>query len=291
MSENAGLPPLARRELDPARSANVGRRSTSARAERTTFCAISSTYSPVYLRSRGENSLCSLAYGRRPGLPPLARREPAHDADVPTMCRSTSARAERTHQQREHAESAEVYLRSRGENASSSHVQPLDPGLPPLARRERSSAHAVTSRSGSTSARAERTAMAPSRYGTFTVYLRSRGENPPSSVTVWPQRGLPPLARREHVITVIFLMPSRSTSARAERTGQKTPRSPHPQVYLRSRGENRPRRRRPRLIRGLPPLARRERCHGGRAQVGARSTSARAERTLPLIQRRGNHLR
>ncbi len=214
----AGLPPLARRELlQPCRDA-AGARSTSARAERTSRSASRLPRGTVYLRSRGEN--VRLAFDREGdlGLPPLARREPGPPRDGQGVCRSTSARAERTGSPATHRCRTRVYLRSRGENVTMRHSPRSHPGLPPLARRELSRHANVQHADGSTSARAERTSPRSGSPRGISVYLRSRGENVISVHRSSSGMGLPPLARRERHVHHGLPRDPRSTSARAERT-------------------------------------------------------------------------
>ncbi len=161
----------------------------------------------------------------------------------------------------------------------------LNPGLPPLARRELRYLRRAIALPRSTSARAERTRSIRYRARRARVYLRSRGEN----AAVLPLRsasaGLPPLARRERMDGCLSCMSCRSTSARAERTSESRVLYALLAVYLRSRGEN------PHCIggtsigRGLPPLARREPRQPGRSPASRGSTSARAERTVGVLRR------
>ncbi len=265
-----GLPPLARRELRGRRAHWLATWSTSARAERTKPSRWPAPWRRVYLRSRGENRTRARDASPRRGLPPLARREPVVARVEGVIRRSTSARAERTRHRSHVSPPIGVYLRSRGENARPAAGLPDEQGLPPLARRERRTLANCWRRARSTSARAERTPTPPRPAISPAVYLRSRGEN--------RRNRLPDRAQ------------DRSTSARAERTAPAPHRRRLAGVYLRSRGEN----RRVALLSGsssgLPPLARRELQVARERAVSDGSTSARAERTLPLIPQRDKHL-
>ncbi len=274
-----GLPPLARREPSRSRFCARWRGSTSARAERT-CAACSRTYAAqVYLRSRGENTAPEISAKIDAGLPPLARREPAARGAKELREGSTSARAERTRRGGGELEAAQVYLRSRGENEVVALAEVDNAGLPPLARREPPARSTWSSRTWSTSARAERTQLGATYMSGLEVYLRSRGENSTIPAPSVCSAGLPPLARRERTRALPALSHRRSTSARAERTRQRDGAELGWRVYLRSRGEN----ANPWSHRcgseGLPPLARREHARDGRGPAGQRSTSARAERT------------
>ncbi len=274
-----GLPPLARRE----RLHDSGRywhpRSTSARAERT--CTRSATRSSraVYLRSRGENPDACADGDRHEGLPPLARRERSRSGGERLALGSTSARAERTSPAWRSGVSEEVYLRSRGENSYIPRSRGLDPGLPPLARRERLRTDSHRTRRRSTSARAERTAAASHALPPPPVYLRSRGENALPAALHARVQGLPPLARRELRRELVIVLVTGSTSARAERTPSYPPQWKERWVYLRSRGENAELLLHLARAPGLPPLARRELQHLIGRYLAHGSTSARAERT------------
>ncbi len=216
----AGLPPLARREPDRLQHIVAARGSTSARAERTSRCGTRRAPIPVYLRSRGENSRGTPMYSMRTGLPPLARRERRLDRDRRAGSRSTSARAERTSSPCTAPRPGWVYLRSRGENGTSTTVCHAILGLPPLARRERTLSRRCSMHARSTSARAERTVWSISMIRACTVYLRSRGENASSPRSASITVGLPPLARREQPPRPYLASGARSTSARAERTSR-----------------------------------------------------------------------
>ncbi len=131
-----GLPPLARREHAYIIAIAKRARSTSARAERTSWRGGSWFHLQVYLRSRGENMNMLPMPRSTVGLPPLARREPPRVRRGSAVPGSTSARAERTGHLRETLTPEPVYLRSRGENGAETRVLAGDIGLPPLARRE-----------------------------------------------------------------------------------------------------------------------------------------------------------
>ncbi len=158
-------------------------------------------------------------------------------------------------------------------------VGTAETGPPPLARRERSGGRRAHRPPRTTSARAERTTRGRARAWGATDHLRWRGENWCSGSWAWPWRGPPPLARRERRGGLPSMTWGRTTSARAERTGQRDHVSRARTDHLRSRGENAPALCSPTRPGGPPPLARREQQPHPHGERPERTTSARAERT------------
>ncbi len=275
----SGVPPLARRGPHQVGTADVLRRGTSARAERTYPTSTAPPPPPGYLRLRGEDLPRTGMSRPMSGVPPLARRGPAGVVAERVRQRGTSARAERTEAARSPGRRATGYLRSRGEDLPRTGRARCGRGVPPLARRGRSPMPPARWYHRGTSARAERTGSSATTAGLGAGYLRSRGEDDTPAPPTSTPSGVPPLARRGLCPCIPVQGHPRGTSARAERTRELGAPGRLAPGYLRSRGEDGPGPAAPRTAGGVPPLARRGRSWARRWCARRRGTSARAERT------------
>ena len=238
-----GPPPLARGEPKPACDHGWRKRTTPARAGRTSRRRSHRTAATDHPRSRGENAPAEFVAGHVHGPPPLARGERHRAGRVRPRVRTTPARAGRTTRGMPGVFQTADHPRSRGENQGERrNLSPWD-GPPPLARGELPVCMA----------RQPRTLDHP----------RSRGENRQTDVPASGRRGPPPLAR-------------------GERRGA-CPRPRPPLDHPRSRGENGDRTQDGPRPRGPPPLARGERRDLRQQQPQRRTTPARAGRTALLL--------
>ena len=112
-----GPPPLARGEPPGGRAGLGQRRTTPARAGRTSPTTRAESARPDHPRSRGENGATSPTSAPSGGPPPLARGEHRLAVGAAQHRRTTPARAGRTH----HPDSVDLarsdHPRSRGENS------------------------------------------------------------------------------------------------------------------------------------------------------------------------------
>ncbi len=217
--------------------AHLGRRTTSARAERPTRGSSRTTARRDHLRSRGETSNVGYQRGPQRGPPPLARRDRRPARDRPAAHRTTSARAERPSTRPPRPCRSAGHLRSRGETSCRNSSPSSPDGPPPLARRDPVPDQRRRRADRTTSARAERPRSRPTFPYRRPDHLRSRGETRAGQADRATEPGPPPLARRDRGVEGGADEAVRTTSARAERprSGARPPQDPAD--HLRSRGE------------------------------------------------------
>ena len=227
-------------------------------------------------------------------LPPRARRIPARALISPRAEGTTSACAENTFLQRIGPLRFRNYLRVRGEYWGSRWRRWQIEELPPRARRIPPLPPTIEFLHGTTSACAENTGNQPQSSRQNRNYLRVRGEYPSTSPPWSGVQELPPRARRIPFSTKYSITVPGTTSACAENTTGVPHLCSGPGNYLRVRGEYAAQTQKILILMELPPRARRIlsiRCH---LPIQTGTTSACAENTLCLHNRRtsgGNYLR
>ena len=273
------LPPRARRIPKLLHSGRHHPGTTSACAENTCLGSRGLVGLRNYLRVRGEYGRVVKTSDAFSELPPRARRILGPPCGGKTTWGTTSACAENTLRLALPTGGRWNYLRVRGEYFIATPSAPHPRELPPRARRIPFPAKNGMSFFGTTSACAENTTLRVHDIPDSGNYLRVRGEyhHTPHNLAILAE--LPPRARR------ILFSPSRkknmvgTTSACAENTSP-TPLPPAPRGnYLRVRGEYRSKPIRTRLVRELPPRARRIRDHYEMEEYLSGTTSACAENT------------
>ena len=214
-------------------------------------------------------------------LPPRARRIPIAFFWGEVTAGTTSACAENTPSGRRRGASPRNYLRVRGEYGHFLAWQTAAWELPPRARRILSGSRGIRPRAGTTSACAENTSWRRGRRFGWRNYLRVRGEYQLAAGSSIRLEELPPRARRIQILLVGGDIPPGTTSACAENTYRGHQNDQNEGNYLRVRGEYGIKCMRLRMVRELPPRARRiHRLPAGRAPRTG-TTSACAENTLP----------
>ena len=114
-------------------------------------------------------------------------------------------------------------------------------------------------------------------------HLRLRGENAIKLNMEKRKEETPPLTRRKRTFGEIALLTMRNTSAYAEKTTPRRPKSRAQRKHLRLRGENLDEITADVQKMETPPLTRRKRWMGRYARKPQRNTSAYAEKTYKIL--------
>ena len=233
-----GPPPLARGERGDDQGGGAARRTTPARAGRTSRPGAAGRPATDHPRSRGENQLRHGHQAVRHGPPPLARGELQGAIQALVPGRTTPARAGRTDDQDVGHEVGPDHPRSRGENGRAAGRALPPRGPPPLARGEPLPGRPGQARRRTTPARAGRTTTGRHICRSSADHPRSRGENAPPIDRYSAAFGPPPLARGERPGLRHRARRCRTTPARAGRTVATSLATIRLRDHPRSRGEN-----------------------------------------------------
>ena len=151
--------------------------------------------------------------------------------------------------------------------------------LPPRTRRIHNVLQAPVVVLGTTSAHAENTHTIFGGECQGANYLRARGEYDPADHAALTAMELPPRTRRIPAPDGTCAPVGGTTSAHAENTRPRLPRTHSPVNYLRARGEYPPRGEKHTVFLELPPRTRRIPLGGALMDLWNGTTSAHAENT------------
>ena len=186
---------------------------------------------------RGEYNASIVTESNRLELPPRARRILTHTTHAHTHAGTTSACAENTGISGTTPTVKGNYLRVRGEYGNGHGGNAQAGELPPRARRIQVKYHGHIMDRGTTSACAENTASRIPKYHMTWNYLRVRGEYCLAHCSMSFPMELPPRARRIQPVLPKNWFVQGTTSACAENTGLDHLANSIDRNYLRVRGE------------------------------------------------------
>ena len=211
------LPPHTRRRGSTGTRAPQPLGTTSAYAEKSLKNQYQYLQDRNYLRIRGEEKSCTNCATPRAELPPHTRRRVGVDQGYCSIRGTTSAYAEKSTLNHPQIEGTWNYLRIRGEEGLAASRSMGVGELPPHTRRRAAHDLLQPFSNGTTSAYAEKRAMASFQSEGAGNYLRIRGEERHARHLLHHQRELPPHTRRRGWYHMLFASPLGTTSAYAEK--------------------------------------------------------------------------